>query len=35
MEGVNLIKVVFDTTKTGLETIMNPWEADALEYVWS
>ena len=30
-----MIKVVFDTTKTGLETIMNPWEADALEYVWS
>jgi len=30
-----LIEVVFDTTKTGLETIMMPWEAAALEYVWS
>ena len=30
-----MIKVVLDTTKTGLETLMKPWEAAALEYVWS
>ena len=35
MVGVNLIEVVFDTTKTGLETVMRPWEAEALEYMWS
>ena len=27
--------MVFDTTKTDLETIMTPWKADSLRYVWS
>jgi len=35
MEGVNLIEVVFDTTKTDLEAIMVPWKAASLRYVWS
>jgi len=30
-----LIEVVFNTTKTDLETIMMPWKADSLRYVWS
>lgn len=30
-----MIEVVFDTTKTGLETVMKPWEAETLRYVWS
>ena len=35
MEDVNLIEVVFDSTKTDLESIMVPWKADSLRYVWS
>ena len=30
-----MIEVVFNTTKTDLETIMMPWKAEALRYVWS
>ncbi len=30
-----MIEVVFDTTKTDLETIMVPWRAESLRYVWS
>ena len=30
-----MIEVVFNTTKTDLESIMIPWNAEALRYVWS
>ena len=30
-----MIEIVFDTTKTGLETIMMPWKAESLRYLWS
>ncbi len=30
-----MIEVVFDTTKTDLETLMVPWRAESLRYVWS
>ena len=30
-----MIEVVFDTTKTDLETIMMPWKAEALKHMWS
>jgi len=32
---VNLIEVVFNTTKTDLDAIMMPWKADSLRYIWS
>ena len=35
MEGFNLIEIIFDTTKTDLETIMMPWKAESLRYLWS
>ena len=35
MGNVSLIEIVFDTTKTDIETIMLPWRADSLRYVWS
>lgn len=30
-----MIDVIFDTTKTGLETIMSQWKVEALRYMWS
>ncbi len=30
-----MIEVVFDTKKTDLESIMLPWKAESLRYVWS
>ena len=30
-----MFEVVFDTTKTDLESIMIPWKAASLRYVWS
>ncbi len=30
-----MIEVIFNTTKTDLETIMTPWKADSLRYLWS
>ncbi len=35
MEEVNLIEIIFDTTKTDLESIMMPWKAESLRYLWS
>lgn len=30
-----MIEIIFNTTKTGLETIMRQWEIEALRYIWS
>ena len=30
-----MIEVIFNTTKTDLETIMTPWKAEALRYIFS
>ncbi len=30
-----MIEIIFNTTKTDLETLMMPWKAEALRYVWS
>ena len=30
-----MIEIIFNTTKTDLETIMMPWKAESLRFMWS